>query len=62
MPSGDAQAVPIRYVYESNGLDYGSTQYVETHGTGTHAGDPIEAREIYRTIGQGGLTTNPPRK
>ncbi|KAE8350731.1 phenolpthiocerol synthesis polyketide synthase ppsB [Aspergillus coremiiformis] len=54
MPSGDAQAALIKYVYESNGLDYGSTQYVEAHGTGTKAGDPIETSSIYRTIGQGG--------
>lgn len=53
MPSGDAQAALIRRVYESAGLDYGSTQYVEAHGTGTKAGDPIETGAIYRTIGLG---------
>lgn len=53
MPSGDAQAALIRRVYESNGLDYGSTQYVEAHGTGTKAGDPVETGAIYRTIGTG---------
>lgn len=53
MPSGDAQAALIKYVYESNGLDYGSTQYVEAHGTGTKAGDPIETDAIRRTIVQG---------
>lgn len=31
MPSSEAQADLIKYVYESNGLDYGSTQYVEAH-------------------------------
>lgn len=62
MPSGDAQAALIKYVYESNGLDYGSTQYVEAHGTGTQAGDPTETAAIHRTIGQGGLTTNSSRK
>lgn len=54
MPSGDAQAALINFVYKSNGLDYGATQYVEAHGTGTQAGDPTEAGAIYRTIGQGG--------
>ena len=34
MPSMEAQASLIKYVYESNGLDYGATQYVEAHGTG----------------------------
>lgn len=52
MPSMAAQAALIKYVYESNGLDYGSTQYVEAHGTGTKAGDPIETEAIHRTIGQ----------
>lgn len=62
MPSGNAQTALIKYVYESNGLDYGATQYVEAHGTGTQAGDPTEAGAIYRTIGQGGQKTNPWRK
>lgn len=31
MPSSEAQAALIKYVYESHGLDYGSTQYVEAH-------------------------------
>ncbi|KAK3689344.1 hypothetical protein B0T22DRAFT_427611 [Podospora appendiculata] len=52
MPSLEAQASLIKYVYESNGLDYGSTQYVEAHGTGTKVGDPIETGAIHRTIGQ----------
>lgn len=51
-PSMDAQANLIRRVYESNGLDYDNTQYVEAHGTGTKAGDPIETKAIYSTIGQ----------
>ncbi|KAK8134345.1 Reducing polyketide synthase hmp8 [Apiospora sp. TS-2023a] len=59
MPSMEAQAALIKYVYESNGLDFASTQYVEAHGTGTKAGDPIEAEAIYRTIGQG---ASPKRK
>lgn len=62
MPSGNAQAALIKYVYESNGLDYGETQYVEAHGTGTKAGDPIETKAIYRTIGQGDAATKSSRK
>jgi acyl transferase domain-containing protein len=53
MPSLEAQAALIKYVYESVGLDYNSTQYVEAHGTGTKAGDPIETEAIYSTIGKG---------
>ncbi|KAI1263636.1 KR domain-containing protein [Xylariaceae sp. FL1019] len=52
MPSGDAQTALIKYVYESNGLDFGGTQYVEAHGTGTQAGDPAETLALYRTIAQ----------
>ncbi|OLN97702.1 Lovastatin diketide synthase LovF 18 [Colletotrichum chlorophyti] len=51
-PSGSAQAELIRLVYDSNGLDYDSTQYVEAHGTGTKVGDPIELGAIHDTIGQ----------
>ncbi|KAF2273799.1 reducing polyketide synthase [Westerdykella ornata] len=52
MPSSEAQASLIKYVYESHGLEYESTQYVEAHGTGTKAGDPAEVGAIHRTIGQ----------
>lgn len=31
MPSSEAQAALIKYVYESHGLDYSATQYVEAH-------------------------------
>jgi zearalenone synthase (highly reducing iterative type I polyketide synthase) len=62
MPSGEAQASLIKYVYESNGLDYASTQFVEAHGTGTKAGDPIETGAIYRTIGLGASKTRSARK
>lgn len=62
MPSGAAQAALIKYVYESNNLDYGATQYVEAHGPGTQAGDPTETGAIHRTIGSEGLKTNPSRK
>lgn len=54
MPSFEAQAALIKRVYETNGLDFSSTQYVEAHGTGTKAGDPIEAEAIYSTIGMYG--------
>ena len=31
MPSSEAQSALIKYVYESHGLDFSSTQYVEAH-------------------------------
>ncbi|OAA60531.1 reducing polyketide synthase [Niveomyces insectorum RCEF 264] len=52
MPSRDAQAALIKYVYEAHNLEYRDTQYVEAHGTGTKAGDPAEVGALHRTIGQ----------
>lgn len=50
MPSSDAQARLIRQVYSSAGLDsrkpFDRCQYFECHGTGTPAGDPLEAQAI----------------
>ena len=44
-PSADAQAVAIRRAYARAGInDLGATAYLECHGTGTLAGDPIECR------------------
>ncbi|KAM0720785.1 hypothetical protein Q7P37_003070 [Cladosporium fusiforme] len=49
MPSSTAQARLIRQTYENSGLDpvKDRCQYFECHGTGTQAGDPIEARAIH---------------
>lgn len=49
-PSAKAQAALIRECYKSAGLDIrdraDQPQYFEAHGTGTPAGDPIEAEAI----------------
>ena len=42
-PSGSAQVELMRECYRRAGLDPRGTQYFEAHGTGTQAGDPIEA-------------------
>lgn len=51
MPSATAQATLIRQTYEKAGLDprneHDRCQYFEAHGTGTPAGDPIEAEAIH---------------
>lgn len=45
-PSGAAQETLMRECYQRAGLDPRGTQYFEAHGTGTQAGDPIEARAM----------------
>ncbi|KAE8393394.1 putative polyketide synthase [Aspergillus alliaceus] len=66
MPTVKAQAALIRETYRRAGLDpvKDRCQYFECHGTGTAAGDPIEARAISEAmIGDGDYsshkTTNP---
>jgi acyl transferase domain-containing protein len=50
LPSADAQAVLIQDVYRLAGLDYSQTGYVETHGTGTQAGDTEETLALANTL------------
>lgn len=49
-PSGDAQANLIKTAYDLAGLDPTDTLYIESHGTGTPTGDPIEVRSIARAF------------
>ncbi|KAK2058346.1 AMP-binding enzyme [Colletotrichum caudatum] len=48
-PSAESQASLIRRVYAKAGLDVikDGCQYFEAHGTGTPAGDPVEAEAIH---------------
>ncbi|CAG8978703.1 hypothetical protein HYALB_00004686 [Hymenoscyphus albidus] len=48
VPSSDAQIAVIQQAYKDAGLDplVDRCQYFEAHGTGTRAGDPVEARAI----------------
>ncbi|KAL7907284.1 hybrid PKS-NRPS [Trichoderma velutinum] len=48
MPSPTAQAAMIKQAYKNAGLDptIDRCQYFECHGTGTQAGDPVEAQAI----------------
>lgn len=54
MPSAAAQEALIRSTYARAGLDLATPddqpQYFEAHGTGTPAGDPIEAEAIHRVF------------
>ncbi|MCJ1384548.1 hypothetical protein MMC17_007665 [Xylographa soralifera] len=46
-PSSDAQAAAVRAAYANAGIeDFGATSYLECHGTGTPAGDPLEVQGV----------------
>ena len=46
-PSSNAQAEAIRQAYSNAQIsDFSATSYVECHGTGTRAGDPIELSAV----------------
>jgi len=53
MPSQSAQESLIRLAYKRAGLDPLETIVVEGHGTGTQAGDPIEAGALAEVFGKG---------
>ncbi|RKK16588.1 Compactin diketide synthase mokB [Fusarium oxysporum f. sp. cepae] len=50
LPSKEAQVANINSVYESAGLDFSQTGYVECHGTGTKAGDWRELKAISESL------------
>ncbi|RDA87869.1 hypothetical protein CP532_2942 [Ophiocordyceps camponoti-leonardi (nom. inval.)] len=54
LPSSESQKELIRKTYANAGLDIfsdvGRCQFFEAHGTGTPAGDPIEARAIHEAF------------
>ncbi|WP_329222033.1 type I polyketide synthase [Streptomyces sp. NBC_01485] len=52
-PSGPAQERLVRAALAGAGLAAGDVDVVEAHGTGTKLGDPIEARALLATYGQG---------
>ncbi|GAB2720456.1 type I polyketide synthase [Nocardia thraciensis] len=52
-PHGPAQERVIRAALAHAGLRVGDVDMVEAHGTGTPLGDPIEARALLATYGQG---------
>lgn len=51
-PSRDAQAAAIHSALTAAGVEAPSVQYVELHGTGTPAGDPVEAAALGETYGE----------
>jgi polyketide synthase PksN len=49
-PNGDSQERLILRTYEKFSIDPDQISYVETHGTGTPLGDPVEANALVRAF------------
>ncbi|KAI1077405.1 hypothetical protein F5B20DRAFT_583402 [Whalleya microplaca] len=60
LPNGDAQESLIRSTYATAGLDPAFTRYIESHGTGTKAGDPIESSVLGRVFGAASASIGAP--
>jgi acyl transferase domain-containing protein/acyl-CoA synthetase (AMP-forming)/AMP-acid ligase II/acyl carrier protein len=50
-PNGIAQAELLKEAYRKAGIEPSMVHYIETHGTGTILGDPIEANAIGEVVG-----------
>ena len=59
MPNPDAQQELIEQTCARGGVDPASVGYVEVHGTGTRAGDPIETGAVGRVYGSGSRRRRP---
>ncbi len=53
VPDAGAQQALLREAYARAGVDPREVQYVELHGTGTRAGDPVEAGALGAVLGAG---------
>lgn len=51
-PSSEEQESLLRNVLSQAKIDPKDVGFFEAHGTGTKVGDPIEARGIYKALGQ----------
>ncbi|MFJ1805557.1 MULTISPECIES: SDR family NAD(P)-dependent oxidoreductase [unclassified Streptomyces] len=60
-PHGPSQERVIRQALAGAGLEPADVDAVEAHGTGTRLGDPIEARALLATYGQGRSPDRPLR-
>ena len=57
-PNGLAQQRVLRRALEDAGVEAASVGYVETHGTGTPLGDPIEVEALSEVLGRGQKRTS----
>ncbi|AOR29809.1 hypothetical protein BFF78_00745 [Streptomyces fodineus] len=53
VPDSDAQQTLLREAYARAGVETRDVRYVELHGTGTKAGDPVEAGALGAVFGSG---------
>ncbi len=51
-PNGLSQQTVIRLALDNAGVEASQISYVETHGTGTPLGDPIEVEALAATVGK----------
>ncbi|MCW8198190.1 polyketide synthase [Verminephrobacter aporrectodeae subsp. tuberculatae] len=58
-PGVDGQAEVIRMAHRLAGVSADTIDYVETHGTGTYLGDPIEFRALQIAFAQGAQRMKP---
>ena len=58
-PNGPAQTSVIRDALSDGGVEPEQVSYVETHGTGTSLGDPIEVQALGAAYCQGRTHSNP---
>jgi len=61
-PSAEAQAIAIRAAYAAAGIEKDAlhnTGYLECHGTGTLAGDPVEVAAAASVLSVGRSPTEP---
>ncbi|MBC6936182.1 MAG: polyketide synthase, partial [Chloroflexi bacterium] len=52
-PGGAGQEEMLRKAYKDAGVPPGEVQYIEAHGTGTAAGDPVEIGAIGAVVAEG---------
>ncbi|MFI9588031.1 type I polyketide synthase [Streptomyces sp. NPDC052236] len=58
-PNGEAQERVIREAFQQAEVAPGDVQYVETHGSGTKVGDPIEAAALGAVFAESHTAGNP---
>ena len=58
-PNGPAQEAVVRAALSNAGVAPAQVSYVETHGTGTSLGDPIEVNALTAVLGEGRASDSP---